>query len=62
VASGALDLICQFVEVGQSFLDVLPHSQALRWPVNEMVLGAITALPSFIWLLSVATWGMRWIG
>jgi hypothetical protein len=36
MANGALDWIRQFVEVGQSFLGVLPGSRALRWPPSEL--------------------------
>jgi hypothetical protein len=55
MASGALHWTRRFVEVGQSFLGVLPGSQALRWPMPEMVIGVIAASSSFTWLLSLTT-------
>jgi hypothetical protein len=55
MSSGALDRKHQFVEVGQSFSDVLPSSRVLRWLAPETVLGAIVASPSFTWLLSLPT-------
>jgi hypothetical protein len=55
MASGALHWTRRFVEVGQSFLGVLPGSRALRWPMPEMVIGVIAASSSFTWLLSLTT-------
>jgi hypothetical protein len=50
MASGVLDWTRQFIEVGQSFLSVLPGSWALRWTMPGAVLGTATASPSFTWL------------
>jgi hypothetical protein len=47
MVSGALDTKRRFIEVGQSFPDVLPDSRALSWLVLGTVLGAVIALPSF---------------
>jgi hypothetical protein len=47
MASGALEWICWFVEVGKSFLGILPISRVLRWLVPGIVLRAVAASPSF---------------
>jgi hypothetical protein len=61
MASGALDWKRRLAEIGQGLLDVLPGSQALRWLVPGMVLGAVVALPGFTCQLSLPTWGLMWM-
>jgi hypothetical protein len=46
MASGALEWICWFVEVGKTFLGILPISRVLRWPVPRIVLRVVAASPS----------------
>jgi hypothetical protein len=62
MVSGALDRKRRFIEVGESFPGVLPDSRALSWLVPDTVLGAVVALPSFTWLLSLPMWGLMCMG